>query len=145
MKHYNPTDVWERVQSAPAADPQNLWNLMESLHLEVRLFQQLSRKLPAPAAPIAREISHRSSRHLNCLKGMHILIAGTAPAIRNLPVPGDPPDILLRQCYGRILRLRTEYEARRSDPAYGSVFRVLSNDLPEMSRNVLELLGTLVK
>ena len=76
---------------------------------------------------------------------MHILIAGTAPAIRNLPVPGHPPDILLRQCYGRILRLRTEYEARRSDPAYGSVFRVLSNDLPEMSRNVLELLGTLVK
>ena len=145
MQQYDPAGVWERVQSAPAADPQNLSGLTETLHLETRLFQQLTRKLPAHQAAYARELSRRASRHLACLKGMHILISGTAPAIRALPVPGDPPDVLLRQSYGRILRLRTEYETRRSDPVYGSVFRVLATDLPEQSRTVLELLGMITK
>ena len=145
MKQYDPAGVLERVQSAPAADPQNLSGLMETLHLETRLFQQLTRKLPTHLAAYARELSRRANRHLACLKGMHILIAGAAPNVRILPVPGDPPDILLRQYYGRLLRLRTEYEARRSDPVYGPVFRALAADLPEQSRTVLELLGMLTK
>ncbi len=145
MSQYDPTRVWERVQSAPAADIQNLGNAMETLYLEARIFQQLTQKLPAPMAVIARDLSRQASRHLRCLKGMHILIAGTAPAVRALPIPADPADLLLRQCYGQTLRLRTEYETRRNDPAYGHVFRALANDLPEQSRNILELLGALVK
>ena len=83
MSQYDPTGVWERVQSAPAADIQNLGNPMETLYLEARIFQQLTQKLPTPMAAIARELSRQASRHLRCLKGMHILIAGTAPASRS--------------------------------------------------------------
>lgn len=145
MEHYDSNRVWERVQSAPAADFQNLGTLMEGLHLQIRIFQQLSKKLPPPIAAITRELSRNASRQLNCLKGMQILIAGNASAVRILPVSGDPPDLLLRQCYAQTIRLRTEYESRRNDPAYGHIFRTLSNDSLEQSRNILEILGSLAK
>ena len=76
---------------------------------------------------------------------MQILIAGNAPAVRIQPVSADPPDLLLRQCYAQTMRLRTEYESRRSDPAYGHIFRTLTNDLSEQSRIILEILGSLTK
>ena len=145
MEHYDPNRVWERVQSAPAADFQNLGNLMEALHLQSRIFQQLTRKLPQPQAAIAREVNQGVNRQLSCLKGMHILVTGTAPTIRPASLPTDPADLLLRQCYAQTMRLRAEYESRRNDPAYGSVFRSLANDLPQQSRSILELLGALVK
>ena len=144
MEHYDSNRVWERVQSAPAVDFQNLGNLMEGLHLQIRIFQQLSRKLP-PIAAITRELSRNANRQLNCLKGMHTLISGSAPSVRILPVSGDPPDLLLRQCYAQTMRLRAEYESRRNDPAYGHIFRTLSNDSLVQSRNILEILGSLTK
>ena len=145
MEHYDSNRVWERVQSTPAADSQNLGNLMEALYLQSRTFQQLTRKLPPNMAAVAREVTQGINRQLNCLKGMHILITGTAPTIRPVPLPTDPADLLLRQCYAQTMRLRSEYESRRNDPAYGSVFRSLANDLPEQSRSILELLGALAK
>ena len=145
MEHYDPKRVWDRVQSPPAADFQNLGNLLESLQMQMQIFQQLSKKLPPPMAAIARESRQQAGRQLNCLKGMHILVTGTAPVVRTLPVPSDPVDLLLRQCYAQIMRLRTEYDARRNDPAYGHIFRTLANDLTGQSRSLLELLGALVK
>ena len=145
MEHYDSNRVWERVQSTPAADFQNLGNLMETLHLQSRTFQQLTRKLPPNMAAVTREVTQGINRQLSCLKGMHILITGAAPTIRPAPPPTDPADLLLRQCYAQTMRLRSEYESRRNDPAYGSVFRSLANDLPEQSRSILELLGALAK
>ena len=145
MQHYDPNCVWERVQSAPAADCQNLGSLMESLNLQIRTFQQMARKLPPSTAATVRELSRNANRQLNCLKGMHILIAGTTPTVPILPVAADPTDLLLRQSYARIMRLRTEYESRRNDPAYGHVFRAFTNDLSQQSQSILELLGSLTK
>ena len=61
------------------------------------------------------------------------------------PIPTDPPELLLRQCCGRILRLRGEYESRRSDPAHGPIFRLLANELAQYNRLALELLAALAK
>lgn len=145
MKSYDAAGVWERVQSAPAADPQNLMGLMEALQLELRIFQLLSRKLPPAQAAPARELSRLAQRHFACLQGMHVLLCGTAPQLRPQPIPTDPPELLLRQCCGRILRLRGEYESRRSDPAHGPIFRLLANELAQYNRLALELLAALAK
>ncbi len=145
MKQYDPNRVWERVQNAPVPDTQSLESLMGILAWEVQVLQYLSGKLPTPRAAETRTLSRQFQQQLACLKGMQVLISGTAPTIRPEAVPRDPPDLLLRQCYAQTLRLRAEYEGRRSDPAYGHIFRVLANDLPEQSRNLLALLGTLTK
>ena len=145
MKQYDPNRVWERVQNTSVPDTQSMEPLMGILAWKVQVLRHLSGKLPAPQAAEARTLSRRFQQQLACLKGMQILISGTAPTIRPEAIPRDPPDLLLRQCYAQALRLRTEYEARRSDPAYGHIFRALANDLPEQSRSILELLGTLAK
>ena len=143
MKQYDPNRVWERVQSPPGPDSQSLEPLIGILAPQLRALHQLTRKLPVPQATMARELYRQLQRHLACLKGMQVLISGTPPKLPPGPAPTDPPDLLLRQCYAQTLRLRTEYEARRSDPAYGHIFRLLSNEIPEQSCRILELLGML--
>ena len=141
MRQYDPKGVWDRVQSAPAPEPQSPEPIMEILAWESRVLQHLSKKLPPPQAAEAREQSHRFRQQLACLRGMQALISGTPPRIPTGTVPPDPPDLLLRQCYAQTLRLQTEYEARRGDPAYGHIFRLLAHRLPEQSGKLLELLG----
>ena len=141
MTQYDPNRVWERVQTPPPPDPQALGPLTGILAQAVRIFHHLTRKLPIPQASAARELHRRFRQQLVCLKGMQILLSGTAPQIPPGAVPADPPDLLLRQCYTQVLRLRAEYEARRNDPAYGHIFRLLGNQLPELSCLILELLG----
>ena len=143
MKPYDTNRVWERVQSPPAPDSQSAEPLMGLLVQQIRCLHQLTRKLPLPQASVARELHRQFQQQLACLRGMQVLISGTPPRIPPGPAPTDPPDLLLRQCYAQTLRLRTEYEAKRSDPAYGHIFRQLSNQLPEQSSRILELLGLL--
>ena len=141
MKQFDANRVWERVQSPPLPDTQAMDPLMELLVLQIRICQHLTRKLPLPQAAVARELHRQYQQQLLCLKGMQVLLSGTVSRISPVPVPADPPDLLLRQAYARALRLRTEYEARRGDPAYGHIFRLLSNQVPEQSCRILELLG----
>lgn len=141
MNQYDAERVWERVKGeagGPAAEP-----LAALLAGEIRVFQQLGKKLPAAQALQARQLSLRFQQQLACLRGMQVLIAGALPRPRQPQVSQDPPDLLLRQSYAQSLRLRTEYEARRGDPVYGPVFRLLASQMPEISAGILSLLGSL--
>ena len=145
MKQYDPNRVWERVQSPPVPDSQSLEPLVRILWQQTRIFQQLTKKLPLPQAAVARELQKQFQQQLTCLKGMLILISGAPSPNPPSPASGDPPELLLRQAYAQSLRLRTEYEARRSDAAYGHIFRLFSNRLPEQAADILMLLGTMAK
>ena len=150
MKQFDPKTaarVWDRVQGAPvpAGDAQIILNLITEETLDAVTYQRLSKKLPPPLAATARQLSQQEQSHAVCLKGIYTMITGEKPKFSTPPVSDDPPDIVLRRCYGREMRALAQYEARQGDPQYGHVFRSLARQEQEHCHRILEILGTLTK
>ena len=150
MKSYDPKTaarVWDRVQSTavPQADAQAILNLIAEEMLDSAAYLRLSRRLPTPLAAIAREISQQEQAHISCLKGIYTLITGQKPLVPPPAVSDDPPDIVLRRCYGREMRCLSQYESRMGDPQYGHIFRTLARQEQEHCHKILEILGALAK
>ena len=150
MKSYNPkatTAVWERVKDTapPMGDAPVILNLIEEELLDSATYQRLSRKLPPALAPIARQLSAQEQAHAVCLKGVYSLITGRKALVPQPVVSDDPPEIVLRRCYGRKMRSLAQYESRQNDPQYGHVFGTLSRQEQEHCHKILELLGALAK
>ena len=108
-------------------------------------YLRLARKLPPPQAAVARQMAQQEQSHATCLKGMYALITGHKAIVPPPTVSDDPPDIVLRRCYGREMRSLTQYESRQSDPQYGHVFRSLAQDEQAHCHRILEILGALTK
>ena len=150
MKQYDPKTaarVWDRVQNAvpPAGDAQTVLNLIAEEMLDAAIYQRLSRRLPPPQAAIARQLSPQEQSHISCLKGIYTLITGEKPLVPPPSVSDDPPEIILRRCYGREMRCLSQYESRMGDPQYGHIFRTLARQEQEHCHRILEILGTLSK
>lgn len=150
MKNFDPKTaarVWDRVQSTavPANDAQVILNLIAEETLDAAAYLRLSKKLPPPLAATARQLSQQEQAHAVCLKGIYTMITGEKPKLSPLPVSDDPPDIVLRRCYGREMRALAQYEARQSDPQYGHVFRSLARQEQEHCHRILEILGAISK
>ena len=150
MKNYDPKTaarVWDRVQGAavPTGDAQSVLNLIAEEMLDAAAYLKLSRRLPPPQAAIARQLSQQEQAHVSCLKGVYTLITGSKAMVPPPPVSDDPPDIVLRRCYGREMRCLSQYEARMGDPQYGHIFRRLATQEQEHCHKILELLGTVTK
>ena len=150
MKNYDPKTAargWDRVQGAavPTGDAQSVLNLIAEEMLDAAAYQKLSRRLPPPQAAIARQLSQQEQAHVSCLKGVYTLITGSKAMVPPPPVSDDPPDIVLRRCYGREMRCLSQYEARVGDPQYGHIFRRLAAQEQEHCHKILELLGTVTK
>ena len=150
MKQYDPKTaarVWDRVQSTtpPAGDAQTVLNLIAEEMLDAASYQRLARRLPPPQAAIARQLSQQEQAHISCLKGIYTLITGEKPLVPPPAVSDDPPEIILRRCYGREMRCLSQYESRMSDPQYGHIFRTLARQEQEHCHRILEILGTLSK
>ena len=150
MKQYDPktaAKVWDRVQNAavPAGDAQSILNLIAEEMLDAASYARLAKRLPPPLAAIARQISQQEQSHISCLKGIYTLITGRKAIVPPPTVSDDPPDILLRRCYGREMRCLSQYEARQTDPQYGHIFRTLARQEQEHCHRILESLGTLAK
>lgn len=150
MKQYDPNTaakVWDRVQNAPVptGDAQSILNLIAEEMLDAASYARLAKRLPPPQAAIARSIAQQEQSHIACLKGIYTLITGRKPIVPPPTVADDPPEILLRRCYGREMRCLAQYESRQTDVQYGHIFRKLASQEQEHCHHILELLGTLAK
>jgi len=150
MKQYDPKNasmVWDRVRNAAvlAADAPAIMALIEEELLDAAAYLRLSRKLPAPQAVVVRQMAQQEQSHATCLKGIYALITGRKALVPQPAAADDPPEIVLRRCYGREMRCLAQYESRQSDPQYGHVFRTLANQEQEHCHRILEILGALVK
>jgi rubrerythrin len=150
MNKYDPKTaarVWDRVQGAavPAGDAPAILNLIEEELLDSAAYLRLSRKLPTPQAAVARQLSQQETAHAACLKGIYALITGRKAIVPAPAVADDPPEIVLRRCYGREMRCLAQYEARQNDPQYGHVFRTLAQQEQDHCHRILEILGVLAK
>ena len=144
--------VWQRVQggSAPPAEPavpdtQALLALIAEEWNDATTYLSLSRHFQGKDSALLRQMAQQEHSHAACLKGIYALITGSHPRFHTPPVPKEPPDILLRRCYGREMRCLAQYERRCADPDYGPVFIRLAQQERDHCRQVLELLGKLRK
>lgn len=150
MKPYDPKtaiSVWDRVKSAEPSggDAPAILTLIEEELADAATYLRLSKKLPPPQAAIARQLSQQEQSHAVCLKGIYSLITGRKALVPQPVIADDPPEIVLRRCYGREMRSLAQYESRQNDPQYGNVFRALSHQEQEHCHRILELLGALAK
>lgn len=150
MKQYDPKTaarVWDRVQNTalPAGDSQAVLNLIAEEMLDSAAYLRLAKRLPTPQAAVARQIAQQEQSHISCLKGIYTLITGRKAIVPPPTVSDDPPEIVLRRCYGREMRCLAQYEARQGDPQYGHIFRKLAMQEQEHCHRILEILGTLSK
>lgn len=150
MKQYDPkaaVRVWDRVQNAavPAGDAQAILNLIVEETLDAAAYLRLSKRLPPPQATVVRQLSQQEQAHAVCLKGIYTLITGQKAIVPPPAVSDDPPEIVLRRCYGREMRALSQYEARQGDPQYGHIFRSLARQEQEHCHRILEILGALAK
>ena len=150
MRNYDPKTaarVWDRVQNAavPIADAQLILNLIADEALDAATYLQLSKRLPVSQATVIRQMAQQEQSHISCLKGIYTMITGEKAKILPPKVADDPPDIVLRRCYGREMRALAQYEARQNDPQYGHVFRTLARQEQEHCHRLLEILGVLAK
>ena len=150
MKPYDPkaaAKVWDRVQNTtpPNGDAQTVLNLIAEEMVDAASYQRLTRRLPPPQAAIARQIYQQEQSHISCLRGIYTLITGERALVPPPAVADDPPEILLRRCYGREMRCLSQYESRLGDPQYGHIFRNLARQEQEHCHKILEILGVLGK
>ena len=150
MKNYDPktaAKVWDRVQNTavPAGDSQQILNLIAEEALDARTYQQLAKRLPPPLANTVRQLSQQEQAHATCLKGIYTMITGRSAIVSPPQAADDPPDIVLRRCYGREMRVLAQYESRQNDPQYGHIFHALARQEQEHCRKLLEILGALSK
>jgi len=106
---------------------------------------RLSKKLPPHQAAVARQMAQQEQSHAACLKGIYTMITGRKPIVPPPVLSDDPPDIILRRCYGREMRCLAQYEARQNDVQYGHVFRSLARQEQEHCHRILEIFGVLAK
>ena len=139
--------VWDRVQNAavPTGDAPAILNLIEEELVDAAAYLRLARKLPPPQAAIARQLAQQEQSHAVCLKGIYTLITGRKAMVPQPALSDDPPEVVLRRCYGREMRCLAQYEARQTDAQYGHVFRSLARQEQEHCHRILEILGALVK
>ena len=150
MKSYDPhaaARVWDRVHNTtpPAGDAQTILNLIAEEMLDSAAYARLAKRLPPSQAAIARQIALQEQSHIACLKGIYTLITGRKAIVPPPTVTDDPPEIVLRRCYGREMRCLAQYEARQTDAQYGHIFRKLAQQEQEHCHRILEILGALAK
>ena len=150
MKEINPNTaarVWDRVRNTavPTGDAPTILNLIAEEILDAASYQRLARRLPPPQAAIAKKLMQQEQSHISCLKGIYTLITGDKPLVPPPTVTDDPPEIMLRRCYGREMRCLSQYEARQTDPQYGHIFQTLARQEKEHCHRILEILGSLSK
>lgn len=146
--------VWQRVtapaapHTTPAPDARNLQELMNLIAQELAdatTYLHLSRRFQGKESGILRRLSEQEQAHTACLKGIYTLLTGSHPPVRTAPPSQDPPEAILRRCYGQEMHCLAQYEIRQKDPEFGPVFARLAEQEREHCRTILELLGNLKK
>ena len=147
MDNKKAAQVWQRVTGSnhPQHDTRELLDLITEEWADATTYLHLSRHFQGKESGILRKLSEQEQAHTACLKGIYTLITGSAPKVRTIGPPQDPPMQVLRRCYGREMHCLAQYESRTNDPEYGQVFGKLAEQEREHCRLILELIGNLKK
>lgn len=139
--------VWQRVTSVtqPRNELQELSDMIAREWADATTYLHLSRRFQGRDSGTLRRLSEQEQAHTACLKGIYTLITGSHPTVRTIAPSQDPPEIILRRCYGQEMHTLAQYEARTSDPEYGQVFARLAEQEREHCKIILELIGNLKK
>lgn len=145
MTSYDPeraAQVWQRVRGETTSEPQESLQalIMEEMSAAAS-YLVLSRQNPGLDNALLRRLFQESHSHGVCLKGICALMEGKRPQVRGLVPEKEPPERMLRKCYGREMRCLAAYERRTGDREYGPVFARLAEQKREHCRLVLELIG----
>ena len=148
MQNYDPkvaARVWERVQQpSPVAEEEaKLLPLIGQILCDAATYQRLSRKLPPPQAAILRQMAAQLQASAQCLKGIYAMRTGSKATVSAAAAEEMPAAVLLRKCYGQEMGRLAHYEARKTDPQYGPVYRRLAEQTQSHCQKLLELFGTL--
>ena len=137
--------VWQRVtgQTEDTRSLQELTDLIAQKWADAATYLHLSRRFQGKESGTLRRLSEQSQAQTACLKGIYTLITGSHPILRTLPPDQEPPEQVLRRCYGREMHCLARYEAKKQDPEYGQVFARLAEQEKDHCRAVLELIGNL--
>lgn len=144
--------VWERVQAAqpevPVLPPHHtdaLQGLIVEEWQEAESYGQLSRQLSGKQEALLQKLYQQKKAQISCLKGIYAMVAGSLPVIHAKAPQQEPPERMLRRCYGRQMRCLAQYEARSTDPEYGPIYAKLAQQNRNHCHALLELIGSLKK
>jgi len=135
--------VWQRVTGSSPAPEGSLLDLIAGEWADATTYLHLARQLGGPEGNLLRQMFQQEQAHAACLKGIYALNSGTRPSIPTPPAPKEPPQVVLRRCYGREMQCLAQYESRISDPDYGQVYAKLAAQEREHCKLILELIGKL--
>ena len=137
--------VWQRVQGNVQLSDRALTAMISAAWTTASTYLKLSRQFQGKESAMLRQLSEGEQAHIACLKGIYTLITGAHPAVRALPLTGQDPEAILRQCYGKTMQILADYENRAADPEYGPVFARLADREKDHCRALLEIIGNLKK
>ncbi len=140
-------ELWQRVcpnrEVLPQDTAQGLPGLIAAEATDAAMYLMLSRRLSGNQSAMLRQMYQQAQSNIACLRGIYTLITGKQPSARGCDPETGTPTQILRRCYGNKMKLLAQYEARRDDKEYGTVFGRLAQQSQNHLRFLLELLGSL--
>ena len=146
MDAYDPAlaaRVWQRVRGQQEHQPprQELLPLLADSWAAAAAYLSLARQVGPQAAATLRRLAREEQTTADALRGLHLLINGSRPALRTPPPLREAPEAGLRRRYTESLKAAAAYERLAGDPEYGPVFARLAQQEQEHCRQVLSVLG----
>lgn len=134
--------VWERVrgESASAPDAGALPGLaLEELQCAAAL-QLLSNRFQGKQRMILQQMVREEQEHAACLRGICLLVTGSAPTYRTPAAEDSTTEILLRRCYAGKMRALAAYESRCTGE-YAPAFASMAQQERQHACLLLQLMG----
>lgn len=104
-------------------------------------FLAVAKQFPGKNGDSLRRLAREQRSRAACLRGIYILITGEKPPV-GVPEPRrEAPQIALRRLFGRALQTMTAFEARSTDPEYGTIFAELAREERRHCRALAEWIG----
>lgn len=136
--------VWQRVHSTPNSSPSapGLSALLLQLRQLEAVYRALLRQTAAHGA-VLRSLADRKHAQAACIRGLHILTAGSCPE-PSIPHPKpEPISTALRRCCTIEMQLSSHFDLHSADPACGPVFSDFAAEQRQICRSLATLLGQL--
>lgn len=141
--------VWQRVQTAqpevptlPIQPAQQLQGWILEEWQTAQRYIALQRQLPNYSQELKKLLAQKQSQ-IACLKGIYRMVAGSAAKVAGVAPGQEQVNVVMRKCYGSLMRCLAQYEAASRDPEYGSVYARLAEQNRNHCQSILTLLGSM--
>ena len=139
--------VWQRVKSPqlPVQTPNPRPKSLEERILEEwqtgQRYMLLQSTPEFRANPELKRLWEQKQDQLACLKGIYRLSANASCKVPVVPPKSEPAPVLLRKCYGSLLRCCGFYGSATADREFGDVYRQLAEQDRQQCYRILTFLG----